>query len=398
MSEAILLSQVLCNNDIYHSLKIREENFLDTKNKLIFRAIGSLLKKGISADIHSVYEESKIDASYVSSLTNIYTDANYTFYENKILEEYKKRRIAKLSQEIKEKISLDSSELLNLIQTEISDISDNNNDRYKILGIHDLLCDYVEILDERIKRGGQLPGISTGYKRLDGEILGLEKQKFYIVAARPSDGKTAFIVNMICNIAKKNIPVGFLSLESGWVEISDRIIASESKVNSYNIRTGLISDSLNAKIHHACSNLYTSHIYMYDKPNISRDEVELQATRMVKQYDIKVLFLDYLQNITGKGDSKTDIVEKGCMLLNKLKKDLDIPVVAAAQINREGSEKPRMSNIKNSGQIEQDADTVLLLWKKNEDSFLTVSKNRDGKSGRTIELDFNKEYVRFEEK
>lgn len=394
--ENILLGQILKNNDIFHSLKIKADSFTDSKNKLIFNTISYLIKKGEKANLNTVYSEINEYAEYISGLTSN-TDANWKFYENKILEANRKRRFLTLAKQIQEDIKKDSTELYTFIQSEINDIVNDYADDFNVLKIGDMLHDFINLLETRKLTRGQLPGLDTGFKCINQVLLGFEKEKYYVIGARASVGKSALLFNFAANIARTH-KVGILSLESGRNEIMTRLISSVGGVNTRALRTGYYRDSDMGKIQGACGQLYEKDIYIYDKPNITIDELEIQTARMVKEFKIDILLVDYLQLVKSSGDSRIEKVANVSLTLKELARRYKIPVVTAAQLRRDAeNRRPGLNDLSDSSQIEKDADCVILIYEKNDEHILIVAKNRDGAKS-DISIKFNKEYVRFEEK
>lgn len=256
-------------------------------------------------------------------------------------------------------------------------------------------------------------GIETGYIDLDDMLNGLQAGEMIIVAARPSMGKTAIVLNMIETIAGVgNLPVGMFSLEMSRDSLAGRMIATRARVDAHKIRRGLCNVHEMQELAQAVSQLQNMPIFVDDSSSLTLSELRTKARRMKRQQDIRGLFLDYIQLMEGAGEEnrqqQISTISRG---IKSIARELDVPVIALSQLNRqvEGREdhRPRMSDLRESGSLEQDADVIILLHREDyyhvgEDTYeptniaeLIVAKQRNGPTG-TVKLVFNRSTTRFE--
>lgn len=285
-----------------------------------------------------------------------------------------------------------------------------------------------ELLDETFKQieafteEGMLSGVPTGFTELDALLGGLQHGDFIVIAARPSMGKTSLGLSMLEYIGiVESIPAAFFSMEMSKLQIAQRMLCAKAKVNMNKLRHGRLSDKEITQLQLVCGNMRGCPVFIDDTPGMSIMEVRAKTRRLKLMHDIKVVFVDYMQlmhdRVAGKENRQQEIaaISRG---LKALGRELEIPVVALAQLNRqvEGrtSNRPRMSDLRESGAIEQDADVVILLhreeyyWDKKkrteaDEQFqrikgkaeLIIDKQRNGPTG-VVELHFNEPFARFD--
>jgi replicative DNA helicase len=264
-----------------------------------------------------------------------------------------------------------------------------------------------------IEGDSEVMGLKTGYETLDRAIIGLRPGEMFVLAARPSIGKTALALNMACYIAlNSQVPVGIFSLEMPAQQLVNRMICSEARVPMSKFTRKTLTQVEMTEVLDAGERLRKSHIIIDDTGGIDILELKAKARRMRSRHDVGVIFIDYLQLIqtdAGRNASRENEVSKISGSIKALAKELGIPIVILAQLNRqaEQGEKPKLSHLRESGAIEQDADVVALLHRDREkqyqqkmddetgiDSELIIAKNRNGATG-TQELLFFPSYTRF---
>jgi replicative DNA helicase len=270
-------------------------------------------------------------------------------------------------------------------------------------------------IDARVgKENLELSGIPTGYIDLDNITAGLQNSELVIVAARPSVGKTAFALNVVRHvIVEEKLPVLFVSLEMARVELAERLLACEARVDSHKIRKGTLGSDDISKLMDAGGVLSKARLYIDDTPARSMLQIAATARRLMKKEEknggLKMIVIDYLQLIEpeNRRDPRQEQVAQISRRLKILARDLKVPVVALAQVNRASEDrqdhKPRLSDLRESGSIEQDADTVLMLHRPGkfdgaqDDNILEViiSKQRNGPTGE-VTLTYLKQYMRYE--
>jgi len=275
----------------------------------------------------------------------------------------------------------------------------------------EILTETFEAIDKR--QGHHVTGLPTGFAELDDLTCGLQNGEMIIIAGRPSMGKTSFAMNIAEHIgADNNIPVAIFSLEMSRQQLAERMLCSRGMIDSQLVRKGMVNDSQYQELVHAASELSEKPIYVDDTPGITPLELRGKARRLRSRYGIKAIFIDYLQlmSMGGSVESRQQEVSEISRYLKALARELSLPVVVLSQLNRatEGREghRPRMSDLRESGSIEQDADVIMLLhredyYHKGEEGYeetsgaeVIVAKQRNGPTD-TVELSFNGTYTRF---
>ncbi len=279
--------------------------------------------------------------------------------------------------------------------------------------LQDALQEAYTRLDARKARGHQdVSGIPTGYLDLDNLTAGFQNNELIIVAARPSVGKTAFALNILRHICvEEKLPALFVSLEQARIEIAERLLCCQARINSHNLRRGMLNSEETDKLYHAGHLLSEAKMYIDDTPGQSMLRIAANARRLKLRHGIRICVIDYLQLIDpdDKRDSRQEQVSAISRRLKFLARELEIPVIALAQVNRSSEDRqdrrPRLSDLRESGAIEQDADTVMLLHRADSPEpgvyadtdkiEIIVGKQRNGPTGE-IGLVYVKKYMRFE--
>ena len=307
-----------------------------------------------------------------------------------------------------------TDELIAGAEKTLIDLNENNK-RSGFRVIKDILNINFENLEIRSQQTSDVTGIPTGYPELDRMTTGLHEEELIILAARPAVGKTAFALNIAQNIGSKfGKTVAIFSLEMGAESLVDRMLAAEGLIDSHSIRTGQLSDEEWRKVTIAQANLATAPIYIDDTPGIRITEIRSRSRKLAKESgNLGLVLIDYLQLITGTGrENRQQEVSEISRQLKILAKELKVPVIALSQLSRgveqRQDKRPVLSDIRESGSIEQDADIVAFLYRddyydragESEDEIpnnkveVIIEKNRSGARG-TVELLFQKEYNKF---
>ena len=396
---------------------LKPHHFYKEAHSNIFKAVMILYEQREPADLVTVPAElRKLGAlensggvSYLTDLVNsVPTVANIETYARIIKDAAIKRSLISASAQINElvfsegevSVVLDKSEQL---------LYSVSMDRFHqdFVAIKDILEITFERLDELSKNKGELRGVSTGLKTLDRMLSGLQKENLTILAARPSVGKSSLAINIAqhASITKKSGIVLF-SLEMGREMIVDRMTASQAGIDSWKIATGNLEHEDFEKYGIAAGELAEAPIYIDDTPGISVLEMRTKTRRLMLEHKIDLVIVDYLQLV--KGDNSESRVQEVSMIsqgLKNLARELKVPVLALSQLSRAieqrgGDKKPQLSDLRDSGSIEQDADIVIFLYRPNEEDRqnvkLLVAKHRNGPTGE-IDLFFKGEYTRFYE-
>jgi replicative DNA helicase len=280
--------------------------------------------------------------------------------------------------------------------------------------LHDLLLQGLDRIEELGQRGSEITGVPTGYHDLDRLLLGLQPSTLNIVGARPGMGKTSFALGILAHVGMVvQRPALLFSLEMGHLELTQRLLASEAEVNGQNLQNGRIRAQDWAKIGTAVTRLSNAPIYIDDNPAVTVMDIRARARRLKKSAgDLGLVVIDYLQLMTGRGraENRQNEVAEISRGLKILARELEVPVVALSQLSRNletrTDKTPQLSDLRESGSLEQDADVVMFIYRESEyndevpidradDALIDVAKHRNGPTGKANLL-FLKQYARFE--
>ena len=427
-AEKSLLGAIMISDNILPEILtiLKPDDFYEERHKLIFTAMCNLYDTHRPVDLLTLTAELKAmkklkdvgGAPYLTELSTFVPAASHAKAYAEIVEKTStRRRLIKAASEIANKAFEDDSNVGDLIgsaEKELFEVSDKVV-KSDYVPIDDLLADAFERIGELQRNRNKLRGLKTGFRDLDKKTAGLQKGDLIIVGARPAMGKTTFAQNLTYNIATMNGKTGvlFFSMEMSASEIVDRIVSDVSGVDNWKIRTGNISDEEFSRIRDAMGEMDELPIYIDDTSSMTVTELRNKARRAVHDHNIGIIIVDYLQLIQGSDRYKGNRVQEVTEVSRGLKilaRELNIPVVALAQLSRNvtGRDNPRplLSDLRDSGSIEQDADLVMFLhrpdyYKTNDDNYedthiteLIIAKHRHGAIG-TIELYFHPELLRF---
>ncbi|MEO0292662.1 MAG: replicative DNA helicase [candidate division WOR-3 bacterium] len=399
------------------------EDFYYPSHSIIYNAILDVYNKGQKVDVVTVVERLKKDralekvggSSYVASFVKgTISPENVIYYAEIVREKAILRELIEKSRLIIDRASA-AREDVDLILDEAENlIFDVRKKRgyERVMPITPLLKEVMKIIEERAEKKDLITGISTGLLELDHLSSGFQKGELIIIAARPSVGKTALALNFAAHIAiKENIPVLFFSLEMHWESLIFRLLAAEARIDGNRIRRGYIREDEWVALTSAVSRLTEAPFYIDASPSMTIFELRAKARRMKKKYNIGILFADYLQLIKGPQiQTREQEVAAISRALKSLAMELNIPVVALSQLSRQPERrgrdsKPILSDLRESGAIEQDADFVLFIhrpdqFKKSvevpeEKAELIIAKQRNGPIG-SFEVAFSRKYARFD--
>ena len=362
---------------------LQPEAFYKESHQLIFNAIISLFEKQEPIDIKTVSFQLKKDGNlnsvggdyYLIELSQkVSSSAHIEFHSRIILQKFIQRKLISISNDIIEDSYDETSDVFDLLdkaESKIYDISQRNLKK-NTQSAEDLVLAAKKKIEEISKKEG-LSGIASGFGEIDRLTSGWQPSDLIIVAARPGMGKTAFTLSMARNISvENNIPVAFFSLEMSAIQLITRLISSETGLNSEKLRTGKLEkfewELLNVKV----TNLENAPLYIDDTPSLSIFELRAKARRLSSQYGIKLIVVDYLQLMTLGSSQKSGNREQEISTISRnlkaLAKELDIPIIALSQLSRAvelrgGTKRPILSDLRESGAIEQDADIVSFLYR-----------------------------------
>ena len=406
---------------------LKPESFYLTSHRLIYEAMLSLFESSEPIDTVTLYEELKkreqIDevggAVYLSQLSqNISSAANIEYHAKIILEKQILRGLITSSHEIAKAAyegTNDAFDILDQAERKIFEITESHlTQSYQGMdrAVRDAL-EYIEAIHSQTQQKFSVP---TGFYELDEILGGFQKSDLAIVAARPSMGKTAFALTIARNAAvDHDIPVGIFSLEMSTMQLIIRLLCAEGKLNAHLVRTGKLPHAEGVKLSKNAHKLIEAPIYVDDSPAQTVLEIRAKARRLKVEKNVGMIIIDYLQLMQGhaKAESREREISHISRSLKSLAKELNIPVIALSQLNRavesRTDKRPQLSDLRESGSIEQDADVVIFLNRPeyygiekdaNGESLegvaeVIVGKQRNGPTG-SVKLAFIKEYARFE--
>lgn len=421
---AVLGSMLLDKEAINYAIELLEEDsFYKSAHKKIYSTIIGLYDKNKAIDVVTVVEElrkkgalDEIGGSpYIASIaSSIPTSANIEHYAKIVREKAILRNLISTATQIVSE-SYDNitpvDALLDRAERMIFDITTNKVEA-KCTSIKDIIKSSIETIDNLYQRKENITGIATGFHDFDVITAGLQRSDLIIIAGRPSMGKSAFvscIAEHVGAIEKK--PIVFFSLEMSKEQLVQRMLCSHARVDSHKVRTGFLSQSDWPKLVNAAGKLSASPIFIDDTPGVSALELRAKARRLKAQHDIGLIVLDYLQLMQGPPgiENRQQEISEISRSLKALARELSVPLIAVSQLSRaveqRADRRPQLSDLRESGAIEQDADVVVLLLREEyynptEENKgvadVIIAKQRNGPVG-TLKLAFINEYTRFED-
>lgn len=410
---------------VYVREYIEPADFFKYANRLIFQAMIDLSDRGdvIDATTMRAILEAQGDLeniggfSYLVEIVNaVPTSSNAEYYAKIVADMAMRRRfIARLTESINQAYEggAGTDELIAGAEKSLIDLNENSN-KSGFRNIKDILNINFESLEARSQQTSDVTGVPTGFIELDKMTTGFHEDQLIILGARPGVGKTAFALNIAQNISSKTgMTVAIFSLEMGAESMVDRMLSAEGLIHNHSIKTGQLTDEEWRKVTIAQANLASAPIYIDDTAGIRITEIRSRARKLAKETgNLGLILIDYLQLITGTGrENRQQEVSEISRQLKILAKELKVPVLALSQLSRgleqRQDKRPVLSDIRESGSIEQDADIVAFLYRDdyyrsegeeetepNNKIEVIIEKNRSGARG-TVELLFQKEYFKF---
>src|SRR6202167_1664687 len=401
---------------------VEPEDFYRPLHGQIFGAIMALTHAGEPVDYVTVQAKLQergavaIELAVLSSLQmNTPSAANAQHYAEIVRDKAQQRRLIAVGGEIVDDSYVPTDDVVGLIdeaERKINQIGDNRRID-SVSPLQRLLLTEADILEERGETRGQFNGLETGYRSLDLILQGLQPSSMTIIGARPGTGKTAFGLGILIHVgAVVKRPALFFSLEMSRQELAERILASTARIDSSKLRTGDLSEADWNRAHEAFGFLQSAKVFIDDNPSLTIMDVRARARRIKQQNgDLGIIIIDYLQLMSSRGRAENRQVEVSEMSrsLKILARELECPVVALSQLSRKLEERadkrPMMSDLRESGSLEQDADVVLFLYRPEiygdvsndmkADAEIIVGKNRSGPT-RTAHLAWRWKFARFE--
>ncbi|MFJ5625417.1 replicative DNA helicase [Peribacillus loiseleuriae] len=417
-AEQSLLGTLLIEPDLIKDIKTKPEHLSPGKNHNLLATLLDMDSKGQPVDLLSITERvgrnniGRIGGrSYLSELmTSVASTVNFAHHEKIIYDYYQRREAIAIANRIREKaIAEEPAVAIHNGLNELMGLDDSSGDDDD----GSIMNDLIKVYDDLENPKGDITGIPTGFTELDRMTTGLQKQDLIIIAARPSVGKTAFCLNIAEKVSSKNeYAVGIFSLEMKREMLLKRMLSSSGNINSQSIRTARLSEKDWGKLTNATGSISNLNLRIFDKPGVTVNEIWSKVRKMKRLYQGKdiLIIIDYLQLITGSAKhrgNRTQEISEISRLLKHMARELDVCVIALSQLSRavemRQDKRPMMSDIRESGQIEQDADVIGFLYrddyydKESENKNIIeiiIGKQRNGPTG-TVNLAFVKEYGKF---
>lgn len=428
MEEAVLGAIMLEKEAIITVLDIlKPESFYKEMNQKIYSAIFRLNDREMPVDLYTVTEELKATEElesvggpvYLTQLTSkVVSAAHVEFHARIVAQKFLQRELIRVSSEIQAKAyddTNDVNELLDFSENELFQIAEGNIKK-EIAPINAVLKEAIHEIEEASKREDALVGVPSGFTRLDRLTSGWQRSDLIIIAARPSMGKTALALSMARNMAvdhKKSVAI--FSLEMSAIQLVNRLIVSETELPSDRIKNGRLKEDEWKHLESRIKNLEDAKVYIDDTPAISVFELRAKCRRLAAQHKLDIAIIDYLQLMTGpkEAGSREQEVSSISRSLKSISKELNVPILALSQLNRSvevrgGNKRPQLSDLRESGAIEQDADMVIFIHRAEKYGMMEfdgggstkglaeiiLSKNRNGPVG-DVFLRFREERAQF---
>ena len=425
-AEASLLGAILIDSDAIVKIadSISADDFFDTKHQRIYQAVSQLYEKRSPIDVLTLADQLKNNGyldlvggpSYLTELTNfVPTAAHAEQYADIIAQKAIRRRMMAAAQDIASTSGDETKSVKEIIEEAESRLFNVSQQHVKqsVISIEEILAESFERLDDLHKDKQKIRGIPTGFKDMDNLLAGLQRSDLFILAARPSMGKTAFALNLAHNVAvQAKEPVLLFSLEMSKEQLVDRLLSMESGVDAWALRTGNLSDSDFEKIGQAMGTLSEAPIFIDDTPGITVSDMRTKARREAHNRPLGLIIVDYLQLMSGGGKYASDgnRVQEISEISRGLKgvaRELNVPLIALSQLSRSVESRnpqiPQLADLRESGSIEQDADVVAFIYReeyynpetdRKKLTDILIKKHRNGPTG-GVELYFDNEKQRF---
>ena len=426
-AEQAVLGGLMLSNDVWDRVadRVSEEDFYRKEHRLIFRAVTALAEQGRPCDVITLSEwlEARNELQHAGGLVYLGTlakdtpsAANVKAYADIVRERSVFRQLIRVGEDIAnsayEPDGSSVKELLDSAESKVFKIAEQGmKQQAGFQNIKDLLTVAVDRIDELFNKDDPITGIATGFDKFDELTSGLHPSDLVIVAGRPSMGKTSFVMNIAESAAiKHRIPVAVFSMEMSGEQLAMRMISSLGHINQQNLRTGKLEDSDWPRITSAIAMLSEAPLFVDDTPALSPNDLRARARRLKREHNLGLIIVDYLQlmSIPGSKENRATEISEVSRSLKALAKELNVPVLALSQLNRgleqRPDKRPVMSDLRESGAIEQDADVIVFIYRDevyDEDSpdkgtaEILIRKQRNGPIG-TCRLTFLGQYTKFE--
>ena len=422
-AEIAVIGGLILDNEAWEQIAdiLQVNDFYNQEHRKIFSCIVNLVNDNVPFDVVTINEKANTDndksfSTYLSEIINqTPSEANIKAYANIVREQSILRQLISVSNNLIEKSrdgGIDSKALLDEAEQKIFNISEESlkaNNGFQ--NINDLVKESLEQIEERAEKGESVTGVATGFSEFDNKTTGLQGGDLIIVAGRPSMGKTSFAMNLSEYASLKNDAVtAIFSMEMSGTQLSTRLISSMGRINQQKIRTGKLTDEDWPRLTNAVALLSKANIFIDDTPALTPTDIRARARRLKREKGLDLIVIDYMQlmQLTNNSENRATELSEISRSLKALARELDVPVVALSQLNRSlenrTDKRPIMSDLRESGAIEQDADLIAFIYRDevyNEDSAdkgkaeIIIAKQRNGPIFKTT-LTFLGECTRFE--
>ena len=420
--QSVIGSMIMSRDAIIEASEIiTGADFYQQQYGIVFEAMIELNDEGKAVDLVTLQERLKekdlppeiSSMEFVRDLLSaVPTSANVKYYAEIVAEKSMLRKLIKTTEEISNACYLGKEKTQDILETTEKKIFDlvQNRGSQEFVPIRQVVLNAIEKIEKASRNQGSVTGIPTGFIDLDYKTSGFQPSDLILVAARPSMGKTAFVLNIAQYMAFRNdVTAAIFSLEMSKEQLVNRLLALESKVDSQNIRTGNLEDEEWAKLIEGANIIGNSHLIIDDKPGISISELRSKCRKYKMEHNLGIIFIDYLQLMTGSGrsESRQQEISEISRSLKALARELNVPVVALSQLSRAVEQRPdhrpMLSDLRESGAIEQDADVVMFIYRDdyyNKDSEnkniaeIIIAKQRNGPIG-PVNLVWMPNYTKF---
>ncbi len=418
VAEQSILGAVLLDRDAVVAVVefLQPRHFYDEKHQKIFECIVELYQEREPVDVVTVTEKLKKKkaltdvggSAYLTELVSrVPTAAHAEHYGHLVKDMFTKRELISAAAQITTMAFDEAGDVRQILDNAESSVFSLAQQHLKqvFVPVKNILAESFDRLDELHKTAGSMRGVPTGFADLDEALAGMQDSNLLIMAARPGVGKTALALNIAQNAAFRfRQPVGFFSLEMSKEELMDRLLVSQAEIDAWKMKTGRLDEDEFTRLSDAMGELYETPLFIDDTPGMSILEMRTKARRLQAEHGLRLIIVDYLQlaRSTRVMDNRVQEVSEISQGLKNLARELKIPVLALSQLSRQvesrGVKKPQLSDLRESGAIEQDADVVMFLWRENDEDLenmnLEIAKHRNGPL-RSIKLRFRGERIKF---
>lgn len=416
-AEISVLGALLLDKDAIISVAefLRPEHFYDDRNKEVFEAMLALYEDRVPVDVLTVSEKLKKNkalkevggVSRLAEMANQVPTAAHVEHYGKIVKDQATKRSLMNAASKLVNLSLDegmdADELLDKAESEVFSLTQRHLDK-SFTSVKSTLADSFDRLDELHKQDSGLRGVPTGFTDLDNVLAGMQRSNLIILAARPGVGKSTLALNISHHLAVQHKrPVGYFSLEMSKEELVDRLLVAQADIDAWKLKTGKLSEEDFAALSNAMGILAEAPLFIDDTPGASILEMRTKARRLQVDSGVELIVVDYMQLGRSRNlENRVQEVAEISQGLKNLARELKVPVLALSQLSRSveqrGTKRPVLSDLRESGSIEQDADVVMFLWKEDDDNpekmFLDIAKHRNGPLGQ-VRLHFKGDRIKF---